>query len=187
MLLEVKNLTKRFGGFTAVANVDLAVRPGEVRGIIGPTAGQYTRQPDSRLYKPKPAPASSSTPASLHGRMKSPARLPAFLCFASSIADVTRTSFGHHAMIRTTPSAVTDRGFVFLEGSRVRAEMTELSLHLPCRLRLNAAGELSGGQAGSGSVRHGGMPKLLIRDLPPVCLRQCLHLLDTVGLQQRFC
>jgi ABC-type branched-subunit amino acid transport system ATPase component len=31
MLLEVKNLTKRFGGFTAVSKVDLAVRQGEVR------------------------------------------------------------------------------------------------------------------------------------------------------------
>ena len=32
MLLEVKNLSKRFGGMTAVSKVDLAVRAGEVRG-----------------------------------------------------------------------------------------------------------------------------------------------------------
>jgi len=38
MLLEVKNLTKRFGGMTAVSKVDLSVKQGEVRGIIGPTA-----------------------------------------------------------------------------------------------------------------------------------------------------
>jgi len=36
MLLEVKNLTKRFGGMTAVSKVDLSVKQGEVRGIIGP-------------------------------------------------------------------------------------------------------------------------------------------------------
>ena len=35
MLLEVKHLTKRFGGFTAISNIDLAVKQGEVRGIIG--------------------------------------------------------------------------------------------------------------------------------------------------------
>src|SRR3979490_542445 len=36
MLLEVKTLTKRFGGFAAVSRADLAVSQGEVRGIIGP-------------------------------------------------------------------------------------------------------------------------------------------------------
>jgi len=36
MLLDVRNLSKRFGGFSAVSKVDLAVRQGEVRGIIGP-------------------------------------------------------------------------------------------------------------------------------------------------------
>ena len=33
---EVKNLTKRFGGFTAVDNVDFAVERGEILGLIGP-------------------------------------------------------------------------------------------------------------------------------------------------------
>ena len=36
MLLEVKALSKRFGGLVAVNNVDLVIREGEVRGIIGP-------------------------------------------------------------------------------------------------------------------------------------------------------
>lgn len=35
-MLEVKNLTKRFGGFTAVDNVDFAVERGEILGLIGP-------------------------------------------------------------------------------------------------------------------------------------------------------
>lgn len=36
MLLETSRLTKRFGGFTAVSNVDVAIAEGEIRGIIGP-------------------------------------------------------------------------------------------------------------------------------------------------------
>ena len=36
MLLDVKGLTKSFGGLVAVNNVDLSIRAGEVRGIIGP-------------------------------------------------------------------------------------------------------------------------------------------------------
>jgi len=35
-LLEVSGLTKRFGGFTALDGVDLAVAPGERLGLIGP-------------------------------------------------------------------------------------------------------------------------------------------------------
>jgi branched-chain amino acid transport system ATP-binding protein len=36
MLLEVRGVTKRFGGFTALERVDLEVRPGERLGLIGP-------------------------------------------------------------------------------------------------------------------------------------------------------
>ncbi|GAI99667.1 unnamed protein product, partial [marine sediment metagenome] len=34
-LLEVKNITKRFGGLTAVDNLDMQIYPGEVVGILG--------------------------------------------------------------------------------------------------------------------------------------------------------
>jgi branched-chain amino acid transport system ATP-binding protein len=36
LLLEVSGVTKRFGGFTALDGVDLAVAPGERLGLIGP-------------------------------------------------------------------------------------------------------------------------------------------------------
>jgi branched-chain amino acid transport system ATP-binding protein len=42
-LLEVADLTRRFGGLLAVNNVTLSVEPGEIRGLIGPNgAGKST-------------------------------------------------------------------------------------------------------------------------------------------------
>ena len=35
-LLQIENLTKRFGGFTAVDNVSFLVAPGEILGLLGP-------------------------------------------------------------------------------------------------------------------------------------------------------
>ena len=35
-MLTVEGLTRRFGGFTAVANVSFGVEPGEILGLIGP-------------------------------------------------------------------------------------------------------------------------------------------------------
>lgn len=43
MLLEVKKLTKRFGGLIAVNSIDFSVRTGEIVGLIGPNgAGKST-------------------------------------------------------------------------------------------------------------------------------------------------
>jgi branched-chain amino acid transport system ATP-binding protein len=42
-ILEVNNLTKRFGGLTAVSKVSFSLAPGEVAGILGPNgAGKTT-------------------------------------------------------------------------------------------------------------------------------------------------
>jgi branched-chain amino acid transport system ATP-binding protein len=42
-LLETRDLTKRFGGVIATGGVDLAIAPGEMRGLIGPNgAGKTT-------------------------------------------------------------------------------------------------------------------------------------------------
>ncbi|MBI5893968.1 MAG: ABC transporter ATP-binding protein [Deltaproteobacteria bacterium] len=43
MLLQIKNLTKKFGGLTAVDNIDIAINNGEIASIIGPNgAGKTT-------------------------------------------------------------------------------------------------------------------------------------------------
>jgi len=41
-LLEVKNVTKRFGGVTAVNRVSLALEPGRIYGLIGPNGSGKT-------------------------------------------------------------------------------------------------------------------------------------------------
>jgi branched-chain amino acid transport system ATP-binding protein len=41
-ILETRGLTKRFGGLTAVNGLGLSVRPGEVRGLIGPNGSGKT-------------------------------------------------------------------------------------------------------------------------------------------------
>ncbi|TRW96523.1 ABC transporter ATP-binding protein [Paracoccus sp. M683] len=42
MILETQGLTKRFGGLVAVDGVSLAVRPGEVLGLLGPNGSGKT-------------------------------------------------------------------------------------------------------------------------------------------------
>lgn len=42
-IIETKNLTKKFGNFTANDHIDLAVKEGEIRAIIGENgAGKST-------------------------------------------------------------------------------------------------------------------------------------------------
>ena len=42
-MLELKGVSKTFGGVKAVQNVSMTIAPGEVRGLIGPTAQEKVR------------------------------------------------------------------------------------------------------------------------------------------------
>ena len=39
--LEIRGLVRRYGGFTAVNNLDLVVSSGEIVGFLGPTAAGH--------------------------------------------------------------------------------------------------------------------------------------------------
>jgi branched-chain amino acid transport system ATP-binding protein len=54
MLLEVRNLTRRFGGVTALSMIDFSVSAGETRGIIGPNGSGKTTffNVISGIYRP---------------------------------------------------------------------------------------------------------------------------------------
>ena len=43
IIVEVKNLTKKFGGFTAVDDISFTINEGEIVGLLGPNgAGKTT-------------------------------------------------------------------------------------------------------------------------------------------------
>ena len=74
ILLEAEALSMRFGGLTALSNVDLRILPGEVRGLIGPNgSGKSTMinllsglyQPSSGLIRLDGTPIAGRSPAAI--------------------------------------------------------------------------------------------------------------------------
>ena len=201
MLLEVKNLTKRFGGLTAVSNIDLAVKPGAVHGIIGPNgSGKSTLfNLISGVYKPEPGASivfdgddiTDWEPHEIarHGV----ARTFQLLRIFSGMSVLENLLIGHHGLIRyNTASAVIGSRNVWAEERRVREEMMELLAFIGLADYADMpAGELSGGERrllalGRAMAMR---PKLLLLDEPAASLSpvNVEIVLDTVlALKKRF-
>ena len=201
MLLEVKNLSKRFGGFTAVSKVDLAVRQGEVRGIIGPNgSGKSTLfNLISGVYKPEPGASVMFDGQDITGKESHEiarlgvARTFQMLRIFQGMSVIENMLVGHHAMMQYgMAAAVIGSQRVWREERRVRAEMMELLafIGLADYAEMPAA-ELSGGQRRLLALGRAmaAKPKLLMLDEPGAGLSPTNVdiLLDTVlQLRKRF-
>jgi branched-chain amino acid transport system ATP-binding protein len=201
MLLEVKNLTKRFGGFAALSRVDLAVKQGEVRGIIGPNgSGKSTLfNLISGVYKPQAGASivfdgQDITAKESHEIARlGIARTFQMLRIFQGMSVIENMLVGHHAMIRYgTASAVIGSRAVWREERRIRVEMMELLSFIGLADYAEMpAGELSGGQRRLLALGRAmaAKPKLLMLDEPGAGLSPTNVdiLLDTVlALQKRF-
>jgi branched-chain amino acid transport system ATP-binding protein len=201
MLLEVKNLTKRFGGFAAVSKIDLAVSQGEVRGIIGPNgSGKSTLfNLISGVYKPQAGASIVFDGQDIAGKESHEiarlgiARTFQMLRIFQGMSVIENMLVGHHAMIRYgTPAAVIGSRAVWREERRIRSEMMELLAFIGLADYAEMpAGELSGGQRRLLALGRAmaARPKLLMLDEPGAGLSPTNVdiLLDTVrALQKRF-
>jgi branched-chain amino acid transport system ATP-binding protein len=200
MLLEVSDLTKRFGGFTAIAKVSLSVAPGEIRGIIGPNgSGKSTLfNLVSGVYKPDSGrvvfDGNDITGREAHEIARlGVARTFQMLRIFEGMSVIENMLVGHHAMVRyATPAAVLGTRAVWREERRMREEMRELLdfigladyAEMPAR-------ELSGGQRRLLALGRAmaARPKLLLLDEPGAGLSPANVdvLLETVlALRKRF-
>jgi branched-chain amino acid transport system ATP-binding protein len=135
MLLEVKNLSKRFGGMTAISKVDLAVKAGEVRGLIGPNgSGKSTLfNLISGIYRPEPGGSvlfdgQDVTSCEAHEiARRGIARTFQLLRIFVGMSVLENMLIGHHSLIRYgTASAVLGARRVWSDERRARQEMMEL-------------------------------------------------------------
>jgi branched-chain amino acid transport system ATP-binding protein len=200
-LLEVKNLSKRFGGLKALSGVDLSVREGEVRGIIGPNgSGKSTLfNVISGIYKPEPGGSvvfdgKDITGWEAHDIARSGvARTFQLLRIFSGMSVIENVLVGHHALVRyNTASAVVGSRRVWAEERRIREEMMELLAFVGLADYAEMpAGELSGGQRRLLALARAmaAKPKLLMLDEPGAGLSPTNVdiLLETImALQKRF-
>jgi branched-chain amino acid transport system ATP-binding protein len=201
MLLDIKNLSKRFGGLAALSNVDLAVKPGAVHGIIGSNgsgkstlfnliSGIYNPEPGARIvFDGDDITGWEPHEIARHGI----ARTFQLLRIFSGMSVLDNLLIGHHGLIRyNAASAAIGSRRVWAEERRVRQEMMELLAFIGLADYAEMpAGELSGGQRrllalGRAMAMR---PKLLMLDEPAAGLSPLNvdTLLDTaMALKDRF-
>lgn len=201
MLLEVKNLSKKFGGFTAISNVSLSVKQGEVRGIIGPNgSGKSTLfNLISGVYRPEPGASVIFDGQDITGMesheiaRRGVARTFQMLRIFSGMSVIENMMVGHHTLIPYgTASAVLGTRKVWRDERRLQADMMELLAFIGLADYAEMpAGEMSGGQRRLLALGRAmaAKPKLLMLDEPGAGLSPANVdvLLDTVlALQKRF-
>jgi branched-chain amino acid transport system ATP-binding protein len=201
MLLEVTNLSKRFGGLTAVSNVALSVPKGEVRGIIGPNgSGKSTLfNLISGVYRPEPGgrivfDGQDITGLEAHEiARRGVARTFQLLRIFGGMSVIENMLVGHHSLVGyNSASAVVGSRKVWVEERRLRAEMMELLAFIGLADYAEMpAGEMSGGQRRLLALGRAmaAKPKLLMLDEPGAGLSPANVdiLLETVlALQKRF-
>ena len=201
MLLEVRNLTKRFGGFTAISNVNFSVPEGEVRGIIGPNgSGKSTLfNLISGVYQPEAGSSVIFDGQEITGREPHEiarlgvARTFQMLRIFQGMSVVENMMVGHHALVPySSASAVLGTRQVWRDEKRLRAEMMELLAFIGLADFADMpAGEMSGGQRRLLALGRAmaSKPKLLMLDEPGAGLSPVNVdiLLETVlALQKRF-
>ncbi len=201
MLLEVKNLSKKFGGFTAISKVNLAIEQGEVRGIIGPNgSGKSTLfNLISGVYKPEPGASIVFDGHDITGMEPHDiarlgvARTFQMLRIFAGMSVIENMMVGNHTLIPYgTASAVLGTRRVWRDEKRLRTEMMELLAFIGLAdYAAMPAGELSGGQRRLLALGRAmaAKPKLLMLDEPGAGLSPTNVdiLLDTVlALQKRF-
>ena len=201
MLLEVRALSKNFGGLRAVHNVDLDVRRGSVHGVIGPNgSGKSTLfNLISGVYQPEYGAritfdGEDITQLEAHEiARRGVARTFQLLRIFQGMSVIENMLIGHHAKVPYgSASAILGTRKVWAEEKRMREEMMELLafIGLADYAEMPAA-EMSGGQRRLLALgRAMAMkPKLLMLDEPAAGLSPLNVdiLLDTVlALQKRF-
>ena len=135
MLLEASGLTMRFGGITAVSNVDLSVAEGSIRGIIGPNgsgkstlfnliSGIYTPEASGRIiFNGEDITRMPSHEVARRGV----ARTFQMLRIFSEMTVLENLLIGYHQHIRySVVAAIAGVNRVWREERRVRDELMDL-------------------------------------------------------------
>ena len=173
MLLECDRISKRFGGVHAVADVDLAIAPGQVFGLIGPNgAGKTTLvnlisghlRVDSGAIRFADADVTGLAPHALTGR--GIARTFQGVRLFKGLTVLENVLVGRHARMRSDvlrrlwPRGVPDRA----DRERARELLERLGLGLPDAL----AGGLAYGDQRRLEIARAlaSEPRLLILDEP---------------------
>src|SRR6476661_176356 len=92
--IEVRNLTKRFGSFTAVDDLSFAVEPGRVTGFLGPNGAGKTTTLRMLLGLVRPTSGSATIGGVRYADLREPTRVVGAVLEASA-AHRGRTGHDH--------------------------------------------------------------------------------------------